>query len=111
MAKSPRIKYAKKGVNRVTYVVHRRPPPGQGGFKLPHAEAVMDVVSEAKSGDLSGVKKLKRKYDSAGYKILGLTDDGIVIVRPSGKRTSFRTRELRSAFSESKAAKSKRPSL
>jgi hypothetical protein len=102
MAKSVTRKYTKRFLS--SGVVRR--------FRLPRAEAVIGVVSDAKSGNLSGVKRLKRKYDSAGYKIIGLTDDGIVIVRPPGKPSSFRSRDLRSAFSDSKAAaKSKRPSL
>jgi hypothetical protein len=103
MAKSLIRKYAKKPLPS-TRMVRR--------FQFPRAKAVIGVVSEAKHGNMLGVKKLKKQYDSAGYKIMGLTDDGIVIVRPPSKPSSFRARELRTAFSDSKAAaKSKRPSL
>jgi len=83
-----------------------------GRFRFPRKEAVLGVVSEAKSGKRTRLIKLKKSYSSAGYKIMGLTDDGIVIVRPSGKSANFRSRELQSSFSGSKSAsKSRRPSF
>jgi hypothetical protein len=79
-------------------------------FAFPSNKSVQaidsDVVGDVKAN--AGLKKLQRTYKSAGYQILGTTDDGVVIVRPTGKPDSFELTDLQKVFSGSKHAKVRR---
>ena len=81
-------------------------------FRFPSKNSVKIIGSNGLSGAQAntGVKKLRQTYKSAGYNILGTTDDGVVIVRPAGAPDSFRLDELKRAFSNAKRTKSGRAS-
>jgi hypothetical protein len=61
-------------------------------FAFPSRQA----VKQASKGSAQA-KKLTKTYKSAGYRILGTTSDGIVIVRPPGKPRSFELHQLNKA--------------
>lgn len=73
---------------------------GKSDFPFPSNHDVKIVGSKAlKGGVQPGLQKLRKKYKSRGYRILGTTDDGVVIVRPQGKPDSFDLNQLEQVFS------------
>lgn len=52
------------------------------------------------TGSKAAAKKLVSNYKKAGYDILGIANDGVVIVRPKGKPDSFDVGKLDRVLSE-----------
>lgn len=67
---------------------------GRGGKSAKHAAV--------KSAKAAAVKSAKARFD---VKVLGVTKDGVRILKPKGKPTHFTQKELRSAIASVRAAK------
>jgi hypothetical protein len=96
------------GVYHVDVPAHQ-----QGGFRFP-SKNMVKIVTTAKADTAAaktGLKRLRKTYKSAGHEIMGTTEDGIVIVRPSGKPDSFRITDLREAVSRTINTKGRRNSI
>lgn len=115
MAKPVHGKITKKvGLKRSTPVtVDEVAFSGKKHFRFPSKSTVKVLVSTKANtaGAKASLKKLQQTYKSAGYRIMGTTDDGVVIVRPSGEPDSFRLNELEKVFSGPKNAKYRRSSF
>lgn len=67
----------------------------------------VDVVKWA-SGNLENnkpdryyvIKRIRKAYDSVGYKVATTTKDGVVIVEPASKPDSFQLKSLKQAISK-----------
>ena len=57
------------------------------------------VAGRGKNAIRKQIESLVSDYKKAGYDISGATNDGVVIVSPSGKPDSFNLKQLDTAFS------------
>jgi hypothetical protein len=88
-------------------------PAGGPGGQAPVANTLLELSHEILSSDPFPRSKTKKparqnyarlvaEYKKAGYGISGLTEDGIVIVKPSGQPDSFALSDLDKALADVK---------
>jgi len=78
-------------------------------FSFPANETVKLVgrylLKAPKGGSTATARSVKNAYKSAGHSIFGITDDGVVIVKPAGKPDNFKLGNLKKVLSEVRASK------